>query len=444
MTVQPRAPDRSLAAEQSLLGAALLRADAFDAAVEAGVQAEHFAEPAHQMIWDAVAALSARRTPVDAITVADALGRHADDVGGLQYLNALTQGVPNPAHAAGYAGRVLQHALARKLVDVAGQVHDVAHGDAEPADKLDRIAAIVTAVERPGMQREPQTLAAAVAQRQGYWQALGEGSIVPGIPTGLPDFDGALGGGLKPGKVYVIGARPSVGKTSLAAEIAIAFGRANHPALFLSQEMGTGELVDRAMANIGRLSLAAISAGDLADHEYDALSRAADEASRLPVFIDDQPALSLLDIRAKARKVQRRAGLALLVLDYLQLTRDEGKAQHRHHQIEQISRGMKTLAKELQCAVVVLSQLTRNSMSRPDGEPTLADLKESGAIEEDADAVLLLHPRERLADGRQAVVGILAKNRQGKRGRIPLAFDGAHQTWHCADFDPSPRRPHTT
>lgn len=431
MTMQSRA----LVAEQSLLGASLLSAEAFDAAVEAGVQAHHFAEPAHQTIWDAMAALSARRTAVDAITVADALGRHADDIGGLAYLNALTQGVPNPAHAAGYAGRVLQHALARKLVDVADQVHDVAHGDAEPADKLDRIAAIVTAVERPGIRHEPQTLAAAIAQRQAYWQAIAERSIVPGIPTGLPDLDRAFGGGLKPGKVYVIGARPSVGKTSLAAEIAIAFGRAGHPALFLSQEMVSGELVDRAMANIGRLSLAAISSGDLADHEYDALSRAADDASRMPVFIDDQPALSLLDIRAKARKVQRRAGLALLVLDYLQLARDDGRAQHRHHQIEQISRGLKTLSKELHCSVLVLSQL-----KRIDGEPTLQDLKESGAVEEDADAVLLLHPRERLADGNQAVVGILAKNRQGKRGRIPLAFDGEHQTWHCADFDPSPRR----
>ena len=171
----------------------------------------------------------------------------------------------------------------------------------------------------------------------------------------------------------------------------------------------------------------------------------ADAVSRLMLFVDDTPGLTLLDIRAKARRVQQRQGLDLVVLDYLQLAKGDTRAATRHHQIEAISRGLKELAKELGIAVVLLSQVSRQATSRADGEPTLADLKESGAIEEDGDTVLILHPRDVvLADRSMLIAAIVAKNRHGRRGRIALAFEGAIQRWREVDADVSPATATTT
>jgi replicative DNA helicase len=263
--------------------------------------------------------------------------------------------------------------------------------------------------------------------------------------TRLPGLDKHIGGGLQRGRVVVIAARPSVGKTSLGVQVGLNVAGDGHRVLVLSQEMPRGDLTDRIAANLGRVSLALLATG-IPPNDGDAWARvveATECAAALPIEIDDQPALSLLAIRSKAQMVKAQRGLDVLLLDYLQLCSATDRKASRHHQIEEISRGLKTLAKELDICVIVLSQINRD-VAKADREPTLADLKESGAIEEDADIVLLLHPRTELSDGAQLLAAILAKNRQGRKGRIALRFDGDHQLWGEVDMDVSSAAPAAT
>ena len=202
------------------------------------------------------------------------------------------------------------------------------------------------------------------------------------------------------------------------------------PVLVLSQEMQAGDLIDRAVANLGRISLSRLTTGRFDKEDWTRITEAADATARMPLFIDDQPALTLLDIRSKARQVRQHCGgLSLVVVDYLQLCASASSHDNRHHQIEAISRGMKTLAKEMGCTVLLLSQLTRASEL---DEPELHHLKESGSIEEDADTVILLHPMGDAPEGGMLVLLKVAKNRQGMRGRLGLAFDGSTQRWQVS------------
>ena len=429
----------SAEAEQAVLGGLMIDPDAFARLSEVPLQAGHFFDERHRAIWIAIAGLQARREPVDMVTVHLALKGAAkdDQCGGRAYLNALCESIASARSIATYARIVLDKASQRELCAATAEAQQIAHGAGTAAEKIDAAAAVIGAVQRPSANAGPRSIAELVADRIDHWQALADGTTEPGIATGLPMLDRALAGGLKPGRVIVVAARPSVGKTSLATQVVLNVGVA-HPCLFLSQEMTAGELIDRAVSNIGRVRLEAIATGQMHDEDAGRLAEGADAASRLRVFIDDTPALSLLDIRAKARRVQQRHGLAVLVLDYLQLSKPaDAKAQNRHHQIEAISRGLKELAKELGITVIALSQVSRQSTARADGEPTLADLKESGAIEEDADTVILLHPRDKLGDGTMLVAAILAKNRQGRRGRIAFSFDGATQRWDECNADVS-------
>ena len=433
----------SEAAEQAVIGAALAWQGAMARITDTGLQAADFFSPAHRDIWEAMLGMSARREAIDVITVYDALvdAGVAEQCGGLEYLNTLHNGGHTLSSAEQYARRVQAKATDRALLEAADRIGELARGPGNIEEKIDAAGALLTTIRPAGAGSAPRSLADHLVERIDHWQALAEGRVHAGIPTGLPHLDRALGGGLKRGSSFVIGARPSVGKTSLATAIALQAAADGHTALLLSQEMMAGDVVDRVAASLGRLPLDAIVTGALTDDQEHRRADAIELASRLPLVIDETPALTLSAIRSKARQVlQQRGKLDLVVLDYLQLAKDDSKAQHRHHQIEQLSRGMKALAKELNCAVIVLSQINRQSTQRTEGEPTLADLKESGAIEEDADVVLLLHPRDLLSDGRMLVVGILAKNRQGRRGRLALAFDGANQRWEASPADVSPRR----
>lgn len=439
--IQPRALPWSCEAEQAVLGGLMLDPDAFARMSEVPLQAGHFFDSRHRDIWTAIAGLQARREPVDMVTVHLALKSAAkvEECGGRAYLNALCESIASARSIATYAGIVLDKAQQRDLCAAVAEAMRIAQGTGTAAEKIDAAAAAIGAVQRPAGNAGPHSIAELVGKRIEHWQGLADGTTEPGMSFGLSKLDRALGGGGKPGRLITIGGRPGEGKTSLATQI-LSYVGASAPCLFLSQEMTAGELIDRAVANMARVPLEVIASGQLRDDDAGRLADGADAASRLQVFIDDTPALSLLDIRAKARRVQQRHGLALLVLDYLQLSKPaDAKNQSRHHQIEAISRGLKELAKELGITVIALSQLNRQSTMRADGEPTLADLKESGAIEEDSDTVILLHAREKLADGTMLVAAIIAKNRQGRRGRIALSFDGPTQRWVECDADVSPR-----
>lgn len=253
-----------------------------------------------------------------------------------------------------------------------------------------RLTPVTPRSEEPPTAVTVRGLSELVAARIEHYTALAQGETEPGIATGFDALDRALGGGVKPGKLVVLGARPTVGKTSLAGQIAVSVASAGHTVLILSQEMTSGELVDRFVANAAGVPLGSLTEGRFTDADWGDLTAGAEHLTAAALFVDDTPALTLPQIRAKARQVRRKHGLALLVVDYLQLCASSAAGDRRHHQIEAISRGLKQLAKELGACVLLLSQLNRASLDRSGGEPEMSDLKESGAIEEDADVVLLL------------------------------------------------------
>lgn len=424
-------------AEQSILGALMLEPAAALRIADRQLQAGHFFDHRHAAIWTAIADMVSRHRPVDVVTVFEHLQSAGCDeaAGGLAYLNALAQCVPSAANIGRYADIVIEKALRRSMVDAAGQAQQIAQQAGDADEALDQVAALFAGLKRTRSRGSPRRLAELVAQRVDHWQALGDGSTEPGAPTGLGNLDSALGGGVKPGKVIVLAARPSVGKTSLAAQIALHLGATGKAVLVLSQEMPAGDLTDRAAANLAGVSLDRLTTGRFEEDDWPRIAEASDVMARLPVYVDDQPALSLLDIRAKVREVQRLdPSLALVIVDYLQLCAPGASGQHRHHQIEAISRGLKTLSKEAAVCVLVLSQLNRASEA---DEPELYHLKESGAIEEDADTVILLHPWGQPQGGLMTVLAKVAKNRQGRRGRLALSVQGLLQRWAVSTADVS-------
>jgi replicative DNA helicase len=430
----------SAEAEQSVLGGLLLRNDVFDE-VRSCLDGSHFYNSAHRVIFEAIEALIVAGKVADVVTVHAELKRagREDATGGLGYLNDLAQSVPSASNVSTYAGFVIDRALRRTLLDKSGQAQQIAQS-AETADKaLDEIAMMFSTIERAQRKKEPRRLSAAFPDRCDHWTDLAAGESAAGISIGLRTVDRSMCGGAHRGQLLVIGARTSVGKTALALAMAISVAEQGHGVLMLSQEMSEGELLDRIAANLAGVSLGSITEGKMPQQDWARITEAIDRAKSFPLYIDDQPALTLTDIRSKARLIKKQGGLALIVVDYLQLCAPSGSRESsRHHQIEGISRGLKVLAKELDVCVLLLSQINRSSTQRD--EPLLSDLKESGSIEEDADVVILLQPKGLLPDGQQLVAAILAKNRHGKRTRVALAFHGATQRWTETTADVSARR----
>ena len=260
--------------------------------------------------------------------------------------------------------------------------------------------------------------------------AMSAGQVEPGIPTLIPRLDELLGGGLKPGKQMILAARPSVGKSSLAQQLCLNVAGQGYAAAMFSQEMTCQEMTDRAIANLGRLGMGRIQTGKLVDQDDDwgRLAEAVEKMRGMPLFFDEQPVLTLQEIAAKARILKRRHDLKLLVIDYIQLCGTTNPKLSRHHQLEELSRGLKSLAKSLDVTILTLSQLNREVEKRTSGRPMMADLKESGAIEEDADVVMLMWRHQQHES--HTLVGMeMPKNRQGRTGEVALHFSGSVQRW---------------
>ncbi len=423
-----RVPPHSTEAEQSVLGGLLIASEAWDRVGDLVVAAD-FYRFEHREIFEAIAALLNACKPADVVTVFEHLQRagKAEAVGGLAYLNALAQSVPSAANIRRYAEIVRDRAVTRELIVATRNAEAVAWGDQPMAAKLDRIATEFLALERRQITSRPRSIGEIAARRIDHYGDLEAGRVPTGWATGIPTLDDMLTGGLKAGSLYIVAARPSVGKSSFSQAVAMQMAATGHPTLFLSQEMAEVELTDRAVASAGRISYTALLAGRMQDNE--GWSRAADaleHLGRLPLFIDDQPALRLGDIRAKARQVK---GLKVLVLDYLQLCSSDLTRENRNAQVEEISRGLKALAKQLGIAVIALSQLNRDVEKRPGRRPCLADLRDSGAIEQDADTVIFLWPVRELPGGRKLIGCGIDKNRNGPCGQFPLDFNGDLQRW---------------
>jgi len=430
-----RVPPHSTEAEQAVLGALLLDPQAFDRVADVLHEGDFYVH-AHRLVFAAVQALVMASKPADVVAVFERLqsAGKANDAGGLAYVNALAAGVAGASNARVHAEIVAEKALLRGVIAACDEGATTAfnpQGKA-PAEVLDLVAAKLSALERRGMRAEPKCVADLLGAALDRYTELAGGQRTPGIATGFAQLDGMLGGGLKPGKVYGIAARPSVGKSSSARSIAIRVAAAGHPVLILSQEMPQDEQTDCVLAELGHIDSEHLQTGQMGKEDWTRLFEAADQARRLPLHFDEQGGLTLGDIRAKARTVK---GLQLLVLDYLQLCSTTLKGKTTNDEVAEISKGLKKLALEMRIPIIVLSQLNRDVEKRPGGEPQLSDLRDSGAIEQDLDVAILLWTAEEHADGYSRTVGFkVAKNRGGRKGRFAMRFDAPRYGWTDSVF----------
>lgn len=418
---------RSIEAEQSVLGALMVEPLTLDRIGR--LEPRHFFDARHQAIFAAIAGLIGAGKPADAVSVYAALGGAGRDETHelIGYLTAMEQAAYNPAIALRHAEIVRERSSQRALLAAADQAQEVARDDSlEVAAKVDQIVSVFSAIQREQVRKMPRSLAEIAIERTAHYEALERGEVEAGWPTHIPTLDAMLNGGLRPGALYIVAARPSVGKSSFSQALGLTMAKAGRPVLFLSQEMADTEVADRAVANLGRIDYAALQSGRMEHDDWTRAVETMDQLRSMPYSVDDQGSLSLLDIRAKARSV---SGLRVLIVDYLQLCSSSRKDGNRNAEIEEISRGLKSLAKELGVAVIALSQLNRQVEQRSSKRPTLSDLRDSGAIEQDADVVLFLWPVSDPAGGSRVIGCGIDKNRQGRCGQFGLQFFGATQQW---------------
>ncbi|MCV7417413.1 replicative DNA helicase [Mycolicibacterium litorale] len=424
-----RQPPHDAAAEQAVLGGMLLSKDAIADVLER-LRPGDFYRPVHQNIYDAILDLYGRGEPADAVTVAAELDRRGllRRIGGAPYLHTLISTVPTAANAGFYAGIVSEKALLRRLVEAGTRVVQYGYAGAEGADVaevVDRAQAEIYDVVDRRSSEDFAVLESLLQPTMDEIDAIAsQGGISRGVPTGFTELD-ELTNGLHSGQMIVIAARPGMGKSTLGLD----FMRScsiNHqlPSVIFSLEMSKSEIVMRMLSAEAKIKLADMRSGRMSDDDWTRLARRMSEISEAPLYIDDSPNLTMMEIRAKARRLHQKAGLRLIVIDYLQLMTSGKKVESRQQEVSEFSRNMKLLAKELEVPVIAMSQLNRGPEQRTDKKPMLSDLRESGAIEQDADMVILLHRPDAFERddprGGEADL-IVAKHRNGPTKTITVA-----------------------
>lgn len=408
-------------AEQSLIGAFFLGHQGVGTTPP--LLSAHFFDKRHGTIFAAIQSLQAKNLPVDPITVLAELGSQAEECGGLAYLSQLSTACPSLKAAPRYAQIVREKAKFRALLSAVDEAKDAAYAESNISETLDKVTSLFLTLQKDEIVKQPKSLAELAIGRTQYYEDLEMGRVNPGWPTNIPGLDRLLNGGLRPGALYILAARPSVGKSSFSQTLGMAQAKAGRKVLFLSQEMAAEELADRGVSAAGKINFGMLMTGKLQQDDW---ARAAEVLSAEELknfFVDDQPALKLLDVRAKAKQIP---GLSVLILDYLQLCSGDG--DNRNAEIEQISRGLKALAKELNIAIIALSQLNRQVEQRTSKRPLLSDLRDSGSIEQDADVVMFLWPVQEFDHAK--LIGLaIEKNRQGMCGKFGLNFEGRYQRW---------------
>jgi len=413
-------PLAAIEAEQAVIGALLRDNGAFDRIGD--LRAVHFYREDHRIIFAEVLRQISAGQSADPVSTGAALPNVAD---AMRYLNDMAQSVPSSANVARHADLVRDRALRRGLVAAASEVSELAHnpGARTAGEVLDAAQTALATLAETRAVREPVLASVAMISHIDVMDGRVEHKL-SGIPTGFEAIDRLLTGGPNRGALVILGARPSMGKTALSMNIALNAAR-DYSVLFLSQEMQNGELLDRAIASLGHVPLGSVITGQLTDQEWQGFTAANARLQELNLHLDDQPAITLLDVRSKARLVKRKHGLDVVVVDYLQLMSGEGT--NRNQQIEEISRGLKALAKELNIVVFALSQLSRNAANK--SRPQLSDLRDSGAIEQDADIVIFVH-RDEVDNPQSHLKGFadvfIAKNRQGRIDDVLLAYEGQY------------------
>src|SRR5690625_4824178 len=426
-----RTPPQDVGAEQSVIGGMLMSKDAIADVVET-LRGNDFYRPAHEAIYDAILDLYGRGEPADAVTVAAELTRRGElaRIGGAPYLHTLLSSVPTAANAGYYARIVRERAVLRRLVDAGTRIVQLGYatdgGDVDEWVNTAQSEVYAVTERRTAEDYVPlKDVINSTIEEIDSNTHRGEGMI--GVPTGFADLD-ALTNGLHPGQMIVVAARPAVGKSTLGLDIARAASMRNGMTSgIFSLELSRNEISMRMLSAESQVPLQNMRKGTMRDEDWTRLARAMGKVSEAPLFIDDSPNMSLMEIRAKCRRLKQRHDLKLVVIDYLQLMSSGKRVESRQQEVSEFSRAMKLLAKELEVPVIAISQLNRGSEQRTDKKPQMSDLRESGSIEQDADVVILLH-REDLYEKESPRAGeadiIVAKHRNGPTDTIVVAFQG--------------------
>ncbi|OGX46297.1 MAG: replicative DNA helicase [Omnitrophica WOR_2 bacterium RIFCSPLOWO2_02_FULL_63_16] len=423
-----RLPPQNLEAEMAVLGSMLLEEDALVRATEL-LEARAFYKEAHRRIFSSMLSLYQEHVAVDLVTLTDELKKHnlLDEVGGPSYLATLTSLVPTAANVEHYCRIVKERAILRSLIKAATQITSDCYEDATAPDILldqaeQRIFEIASQKVKGDVVSLKELIKSSIETIDALYQRKG---FITGLATGFTELDQMLAG-LQPSDFIVVAGRPAMGKSSLALGVAeYATVVQKMPVALFSLEMSKEHLVQRMLCSHARINAHNVRTGMLSTSDWPKLTQAAGKLSEAPLFIDDTPGLSILELRAKARRLRSRHGIGLLILDYLQLMEEPTQSENRQQEIAVISRNLKALARELHVPVVAVSQLSRAPERRETFRPRLSDLRESGAIEQDSDVVLMLFREDYYnpTDDNQGIAEvIIAKQRNGPTGSVKLAF----------------------
>jgi replicative DNA helicase len=424
------APPHSIEAEQSVLGAILLSERAlYSLVIEEGLKPEDFYRRRHQLIFGAMLELYGESEPIDVLTVTEQLRSKGalEDAGGQSAVDGLAASVPAAGNARHYARIVREHSLMRRLITTTYDIQaSVAQHDGDARDIVERAERLMLEVAHDDRQKDFRSIEEVLDTEIDKLHRLSlEQTALTGTPSGFKDLDD-MTGGFQPGNLVIVAARPSMGKSALVCNIAENASIQHNAAVALfSLEMSETELAQRFVASQARIKGDDLRKGRVAEHKWPKILEASSRLARAPLFIDDSSDLSLLEIRAKSRRLHQQHGLGMIIVDYLQLLRADGRIENRVEQIAQMSRGLKILARELECPVLALSQLNRGVEQRTDKRPVLSDLRESGSIEQDADLVAFIY-RDEYYDKESEREGeadiIIAKHRNGAIGEVTLTF----------------------
>lgn len=423
-------PPQNLDAEKSLLGAVLIDEETL-ADISEHVTTKDFYEKRHGIIYGGMMRLYEKHKPVDLLTLTDELKRkkELDVIGGSAYLTELTNYVPTSAHAEAYAELVAQKAVRRRLIKASGEISELGYNEETTTQELlEKAEAELFSVSDQSLKQDLVSIETILTESFDRMEELHRNKgALRGVRTGYRDLD-TMTAGLQRSDLIILAARPAMGKTTLVTNLAYNVATvAKQPVLFFSLEMSKEQLVDRMLADASGVDGWNIRTGNLSDDDFSKLSEAMGEMAEAPIFIDDTPGMTVLEMRTKARRAMHEQPLGLIIIDYLQLMQGSGRdGGNRVQEVSEISRGLKLIARELNVPVIALSQLSRSVESRSPQIPQLADLRESGSIEQDADIVMFIYreayyspetERENITDL------IIAKHRNGPTGKVELYFD---------------------
>jgi replicative DNA helicase len=428
-------PPHSVDAEQAVIGAVLIDAEAYDRVGDVLV-AEDFYRQDHVVIWREIVRVYEAGSRPDIVTLAQHVDRAMDD-NLLGYLGELAHHTPSSANVLAYAGMIVERRRERQLLAASQQIPGIVADRLTPfAERLDQAQALLLDVDRPTL-RGPRSIGDVMRTvMDGIEARFERGGAMSGIPTGYQDLDRMLDG-LHESELIIVAARPSVGKTALALDLTLSAARAGKGVLYCSLEMGADQLGDRALSSVGKIPHEQIRTGKLTDEAWPRLTSALTRLNELKLHIDDDAGMTLAALRARARRVDRETGgLGLIVVDYLQLMTPP-KSENRTQEISALSRGLKLLAKDMRVPVIVLSQLNRDLERRANKRPMMSDLRESGAIEQDADVILMLYRPSvygKREPGRPDFTEIIvAKQRNGPIGSVWLQYQGPYMTFVASE-----------